>query len=119
VLKILRHDDWDVSEVYQRIDDVVPLKSSPLVPLGRTVDHVIVGGKGKSTFMRNSLDVCVAALDLIMISDVRDGGQNEIPCYQASQRGQPNAPFLAAPPGTRPAVDQIFEVRWLQSRGRR
>ena len=59
MLKIPRHDDWDVSEAYQRIDGVVPLESSCLVPLCRTVDDVIVGGKGTSTFMTNSLDVCV------------------------------------------------------------
>lgn len=59
MLKIPRRDDWDVSGAYQRIDGVVPLESSCLVPLCRTVDHVIVGGKGTSTFMRNSLDACV------------------------------------------------------------
>jgi hypothetical protein len=60
VLKIPRHDDWDVSEAYQRIDGVVPLESSCLVPLCGTVDHVIVGGKGTSTFYDEFLGrVCV------------------------------------------------------------
>jgi hypothetical protein len=53
VLKISRHDDWDVSKTCQRIDSVVPLESPCLVPLCKTVDHVIAGGMGTSPFMRN------------------------------------------------------------------
>jgi hypothetical protein len=121
VLKIPRHDDWDVSEAYQRIDGVVPLESFCLVPLCRTVDHVIVGGKGYIYLYEEFLGrVFGGALGLNVISDVLDGGQNEIPCYQASQRSQPNTPFPAPPSrhkaGYRP---ETFEVRWLQSRGRR
>jgi hypothetical protein len=93
-----------VNEAYQRIGGGVLLESSCLVLLCRTVDQVIVGGKGTSTFMRNSLDVCFgAALGLNVMSDVRDGGQNEIRCYQASAKYSLS---LQLPPGTRPAVDQ-------------
>ena len=100
MLKIPRHNGWDMKpRPCQRIDDVVPVESSRPVPLCRTVDHVIAGGTGASTFMRNPLAVCVcvAAFGLNVISDVQGGGQNEILCYQASHRSQPNIPLLAAP----------------------
>ena len=79
-------------EAYQRIDGVVPLESFCLVPLCRTVDHIIVGGEGVHLLFYEEFlgRVFGAALGLNLISDVRDGGQNEIPCYQASQRSQPN-----------------------------
>jgi hypothetical protein len=125
VFKIPRHDGWDVKQgPCRRIDGVVPLESSCLIPLCRTVGHVIAGGDGCVHFYEESLGrACVAAFGLNVISDVQGGGQDEILCYQASHRSQPNTPLLAAPSrhrgGTRPAVDQVFQVRWLQSRGRR
>jgi hypothetical protein len=70
--------------------------------------------------------VCVATLGLNAISDVREGGQNEIPRHQASQRSLPNTPFLAAPSrhraGCRPSLFRtarhIFRALAFQAKSR-
>jgi len=75
--KIPRHDDWDVNEAYQRIGGGVLLESSCLVLLCRTVDQVIAGGKGTSTFMRNSLDVCFGAVLGLNVDKRRSGWRSK------------------------------------------
>ena len=108
MLEIPRHDDWDVSETYQRIDGVVPLESS--LPRTTVQDRGPRNSwwEGYIYFHEEFLGRVFGAA-LGSERDKRRSGMAVKMRFRATELHKEASqilPFLQLPPGTGPAVDQ-------------